>query len=119
MRLAVIMLVWLGGVTVAWADLRLMMIEQPGCIHCAAWDAQIAPVYPLTSEGRAAPLVRQQLRDPLPEGIVLDVPPVFTPTFILLDDGVETARLQGYPGEDFFWGLLAQMLADLSNPQEE
>lgn len=119
MRLAVIAVAWFGCVTAAWADLRLMMVEQPGCIHCAAWDAQIAPIYPLTPEGRAAPLMRQQLRDPLPKGVVLDVPPVFTPTFILLDDGVEVARLQGYPGEDFFWGLLGQMLADLPTLQEE
>lgn len=119
MRLAFITLIWLGCAPVALADLRLMMVEQPGCIHCAQWDAQIAPIYPLTDEGRAAPLLRQQLRDPLPPGVVLDAPPVFTPTFILLQDGTEAARLQGYPGEDFFWGLLSQMLDTLPRTSEE
>lgn len=119
MRLAVTTMVWLGCANTALADLRLMMVEQPGCIYCAAWDAQIAPIYPLTPEGKAAPLMRQQLHDPLPENVVLDTLPVFTPTFILLEDGVETARLQGYPGEDFFWGLLAQMLEDLPDFDEE
>lgn len=94
----------------ARAELSLMMVEQPGCIHCAAWDAQIAPAYPLTPEGRAAPLVRQQLRDPLPQGVTLDRPALFTPTFILLQDGTEVARIEGHPGEDFFWGLLGGML---------
>jgi hypothetical protein len=34
----------------------------------------------------------------------------FTPTFVLMVDGVEASRIEGYPGEDFFWGLLGQML---------
>lgn len=119
MRLVFIILIWLGGASVAMADLRLMMVEQPGCLHCAIWDAQIAPIYPLTPEGKAAPLIRQQLHDSLPAGVVLDAVPVFTPTFILLDSGTETTRLQGYPGEDFFWGLLTQMLADLPERQQD
>lgn len=35
---------------------------------------------------------------------------VFTPTFILVEDGNERARLEGYPGEDFFWPLLSRLL---------
>lgn len=87
------------------------MFEQPGCIHCAAWDREVAPEYPLTEEGRAAPLRRLQLRDRLPEGLTLVSPPVFTPTFVLVEDGVEAGRIEGYPGEDFFWPLLAQLIA--------
>lgn len=34
----------------------------------------------------------------------------FTPTFVLLVNGTERNRIEGYPGEDFFWGLLGQML---------
>jgi hypothetical protein len=39
-------------------------------------------------------------------------PVVFTPTFVLVEDGQELARIEGYPGEDFFWGLLARMLEE-------
>jgi thioredoxin-related protein len=92
-------------------DLRLLMFEQPGCQYCAQWNADVAPEYPLTDEGRAAPLERVQLRDPLAEGITLRSPPVFTPTFVLLRDGTEVGRIEGYPGEDFFWGLLGQLIA--------
>jgi hypothetical protein len=31
-------------------------------------------------------------------------------------DGTEAARLEGYPGEDFFWGLLTQMINDAKLP---
>ena len=86
------------------------MFEQPGCIYCAQWNAEVGPEYPLTEEGKAAPLRRLQLRDPLPDGLTLVSQPVFTPTFVLMQDGVETSRIEGYPGEDFFWPLLGDMI---------
>lgn len=103
------LLACLAPVAVA-ADLELVMIEQPGCIYCARWDAEVAPEYPLTAEGKVAPLRRLQLRAPLPEDVTLASPAVFTPTFILLADGIEQDRIEGYPGEDFFWPLLAAMI---------
>jgi hypothetical protein len=93
-------------------ELQLLMFEQPGCIYCAAWNEEVAPEYPLTAEGKAAPLRRLQLRAPLPDRITILAPPVFTPTFVLVEDGVETGRIEGYPGEDFFWPLLAGLIAE-------
>lgn len=89
---------------------ELVMVEQPGCAWCAQWNAQVAPAYPNTPEGRFAPLRRIQLRDPLPEGLTFSRRAVFTPTFVLVVDGVEAGRIEGYPGEDFFWGVLGRML---------
>ena len=79
---------------------RLMMVEQAGCIYCAAWDREIGPGFPKSSEGRAAPLLRVDIGGPWPDGIVLDRRPTITPTFILLRDGAELARLEGYPGDE-------------------
>lgn len=95
----------------AVAETRLMMVEQPGCSYCAAWHAEVGPEYPMTAEGLAAPLLPQDLRADLPEGVTLVSRPVFTPTFVLLRDGVEMGRIEGYPGEDFFWPLLAALIA--------
>ncbi|MCR8550118.1 thioredoxin family protein [Salipiger sp. P9] len=94
----------------ALADVRLVMVEQVGCAYCAMWNAEIAPAYPNTAEGRFAPLLRADLRQGPPEGVSYNRKVLFTPTFILIEDGVELARLEGYPGEDFFWPLLSQML---------
>ncbi|MEZ5797037.1 MAG: thioredoxin family protein [Paracoccaceae bacterium] len=94
------------------AALTLVMFEQPGCTYCAAWNANVGPEYPLTDEGRAAPLHRVQLRDGIPEGMQMTSVPVFTPTFVLMGDGQELGRIEGYPGEDFFWGMLGAMLRD-------
>jgi hypothetical protein len=92
------------------ADLRLLMVEAPGCAWCARWDAEIAPQYALTDEGRAAPLLRTRLREPVPEGVVLARPATFTPTFVLLSHGQETGRLEGYPGPDFFWPMVQDLI---------
>jgi hypothetical protein len=37
-------------------------------------------------------------------------PTRFTPTFVLVADGREVGRITGYPGEDFFWGLLQRLI---------
>ena len=100
------------------AETELMMAEEPGCIWCARWNTEIGTIYDKTGEGAAAPLRRVDVTAPLPEDITLARGVNFTPTFILLIDGSEAARLEGYPGEDFFWGLLGQMLADQNIPFE-
>jgi hypothetical protein len=53
---------------------------------------------------------RLQLRDPLPDNISLMSRPRYTPTFVVVQDGTEVGRIEGYPGEDFFWGLLGRIL---------
>ncbi|GIT92988.1 hypothetical protein JANAI62_34460 [Jannaschia pagri] len=94
----------------AMAQVALLMGEEEGCIWCARWDAEVGDAYAKTAEGRAAPLRRVDIHDPLPDDIRLTSRMRFTPTFVLLHDGQEVARREGYPGEDFFWPVLGQML---------
>lgn len=89
---------------------ELVMVEQRGCVYCIRWHADVGPEYPITPEGRFAPLRVVDLRA-LPDDLALVRRPVFTPTFILTRDGQEIGRIEGYPGEDFFWGLLGRLLA--------
>lgn len=95
----------------AAAEMRLLMAEEHGCIYCARWNAEIAPIYPKTAEGKSAPLRRFDVLDP-PKDVTFNRRVVFTPTFILIRNNAELARIEGYPGEDFFWGLLGQMLKE-------
>lgn len=86
---------------------RLVMVEDPGCPYCALWDKEVGGAYAASAEGRFAPLVRRRRDDP-------DVKKlgkiVYSPTFIVVRDGVEVGRIVGYPGPDFFWGLLEGLL---------
>ncbi|MFK7754611.1 MAG: hypothetical protein AB8B51_18945 [Sedimentitalea sp.] len=101
---------YLAFTGVAIADTVLVMVEEKGCIWCARWNQEISEIYPKTAEGAAAPLVRMDIHAPRPEGITFARSLTFTPTFVLVVDGLEASRIEGYPGEDFFWGLLGQML---------
>lgn len=94
----------------ASAETRLVMVEEQGCVWCERWLADIGPIYPKTAEGKVAPLQRVDLADPLPKDINFKKSLRFTPTFVLVIDGEEVNRIEGYPGEDFFWGLLGMML---------
>ena len=91
---------------------ELVMIDRQGCAYCIAWKKEIGPAYPNTDLGQFAPLRVVDIRDGAPEGVTFARPVVFTPTFILIEDGAELARLEGYAGEDFFWGLLEKMLKE-------
>lgn len=92
------------------AAAELLMFRQAGCVYCATWDRVIAPVYPRTDIGRAVPVRMLDLSDEQPG---LDRPVRFTPTFVLFADGREVGRIEGYPGEDFFWGLLERLVKNL------
>ena len=75
---------------------ELVMVEQEGCMYCARWDAEIAPAYPKTEAGAYAPLVRRNIRDGAPEGSSYARKVVFTPTFILMEDGREAYGMQTF-----------------------
>jgi len=94
----------------ASAETKLVMVEEQGCVWCERWLAEIGPIYPKTAEGKVAPLQMVDLADPLPKDITFTRSLRFTPTFVLVIDGQEVNRIEGYPGEDFFWGLLGMML---------
>ena len=92
---------------------ELIMVEEQGCIWCRRFDAEIAPGYPNTEEGKRAPLRRVDLRRPWPDGITVREGTRFTPTFILIDEGQEVGRIVGYPGDQFFYPALGNLLQKL------
>lgn len=92
--------------------LRLLMVTRRGCVYCQQWDAQIGPGYASSAEGQQAPLLKVDLEGPWPDGLVLASRPFLTPTFILLENGQERDRILGYPGDNFFYPLLSDMLRD-------
>ena len=94
-------------------EVQLLMFEEDGCYWCAKWNSELADIYPKTEEGRTAPLVRLDVHDSIPNTLILKTHPVYTPTFVVINDGQEVGRIEGYPGQDFFWGLLGRILQPL------
>ena len=93
---------------------ELVMVEQNGCEWCEIWNEEIAPAYPKTTEGKFAPLRRVDIHQ-MPDNLATARRVNFTPTFLIVEAGQEVARLEGYPGEDFFWPVLARLLKEHTN----
>lgn len=106
-------LVFLLPVSAAAGDVQLLMFEEKGCYWCGKWNLEISDIYPKTQEGRTAPLRRLNVHQEIPPEYSLDTLPFYTPTFVVIKDGTEIGRIEGYPGEDFFWGLLGRILEPL------
>ena len=96
---------------------ELVMFESDICPFCEKWDDDLAGVYPKTSEGKRAPLRRVDNDLPLPDDLGGVRPIRYTPTFVLVNEGVEIGRVTGYNSEDFFWGLLGELIKKL--PEED
>lgn len=112
--LALVFLALSGSTTnAAHADVSLLLIEQAFCEWCEAWDRDVGGIYAKTEEGREAPLRRLDISAPVPEDVTLATRARFTPTFVLLREGREIGRIEGYPGEHFFWPLLNRLLEKL------
>jgi len=93
----------------AWAA-ELVMFESAGCEWCEAWNEDIGVVYDKTSEAKIVPLRRVDIDDDWPADLIKLDGLMYTPTFVIIDDGREVGRIIGYPGEDFFWQLLNEII---------
>ena len=91
---------------------ELVMFRSDGCPWCAKWDREIGPIYPKTEFDHRAPL-RQINLDHDADPAFLHAPIHYMPTFVLVDDGREVGRIEGYPGDEFFWVRLESLLEKL------
>ena len=99
----------------AWAAeaADLVMYERDGCSWCVRWHKEIGAGYAHSEEGKRAGLhIVNVDRGPKPD-LALKSPITHTPTFVLVDNGREIGRIIGYPGAEFFYGLLTELLKKL------
>jgi hypothetical protein len=92
---------------------ELLVIRSARCPYCLAWEHEIGRVYAKTPEGSRAPLRRFDIAEDRPAGLgKIDAVSV-TPTFILVEQGREAGRIEGYSGARDFWLELRRLLARL------
>ena len=103
----------LVAIPFAASPAELVMFEEDGCPWCIRWNEEVGGSYAKTPEGELAPLRRVDITEPVPSDLELAMKPRYTPTFVLVEDGVEVGRIEGYPGADFFWPLLQNLLEKL------
>ena len=99
---------------------ELVMFDRKGCPWCAKWHAEIGEKgYATAPEAVTAPLRVYVLGTPMPQDIKKLMPIVGTPTFVLVENGVEIDRFEGYPGKSVFFGRLQLALDRLSGADKQ
>ncbi len=116
-RLLTIALIWFMVSPLPARAAELLLIEQPGCPWCAKVHRDILPAWPHTDEGRRVPIRRIDIAGGWPAELAAIPRERLTPTFILIENGRELARLRGFPGDDFIWPLLSEMIATTLSPE--
>ncbi|HJO74504.1 MAG TPA: thioredoxin family protein [Rhodospirillales bacterium] len=89
------------------------MFTSPACTWCDLWEEEVGIVYEKTDEGRNLPLRRVDIHDERPTDLEKLRTVMFTPTFVLLNNGNEIGRITGYSGEDHFWGLMDELIVKM------
>ena len=92
---------------------ELVLFETEGCPYCEKWQQEVGEIYRLTDEAKILALRRIEIAEPIPDDLK-HIPDIeFTPTFVVIEGGREVGRVEGYLGEEQFWGLLGEILKRL------
>lgn len=108
-RIVATVLAALSGVASARAA-ELVLFERAGCIWCARWNAEVGGAYDKTEEGQRARLRRVDIAKGMPADLAAVKAVVYTPTFVLVEDGREIGRIEGYQDNAFFYAYLDRLL---------
>jgi len=89
---------------------ELVFVEVKSCIYCMRFNKQVAPTYQASEIGKRIPLRRVNLQQRWPADLSeVDRPP-YTPVFILVENGREIGRFNGYVGARQFDTNLKRLL---------
>jgi len=98
---------------------ELVMFEDPGCEWCQKWNDEIGNTYQETKIGKSVPLRRVLKAATRPDDLKTISNIRYTPTFVVVHEGKEVGRIVGYPGEDFFWGYLEEIIEKVDRHQSD
>lgn len=95
---------------------ELLVFEDKACGPCILFDRQVGHLYDKTDEAKSIPLRRVQFGAPVPESIGIKHDISVAPTFVLIDEGQEVGRFEGYTHDELFWMNLNYLINQLTNP---
>ncbi len=93
------------------SGLEIVVLEAPGCVYCDVFRAQDKAAYEASPRARTAPLRFLDLNDEAADKLQLTGGPVnVVPTFVVMKDRKEVARIVGYVGLESFIRVLNSIL---------
>lgn len=114
-RLLTTVLVLLVGIWLpnAAPAAEMLYFRSDACLYCERWDDEVGEIFPKTDEGKVLTLRPVDVHSPQPEDISFVKGVVYTPTFVLIEDGREIGRIVGYGGDLFFWESMGGLMKGL------
>ena len=92
---------------------ELVYFHSEACEVCEQWNEEVGLIYGKTDEAKRLTLRRQSVHDDIPADLSFIKGVVFTPTFVVVEDGREVGRLVGYIRDYFFWEQVDGMIKRL------
>lgn len=89
---------------------ELLVFEVKDCTICSLVHQHIEPAYRASSNARRAPMRFVDLNEIDERAVGLASPITMVPTTVLMEQGVEVARLPGYTGPQIFFQAMHRML---------
>lgn len=92
------------------ATTEVVIFEAPGCVYCELFRRDVLPGYQASLRARTTPLRFVDV-DAVDRTLLPSAPPLaMLPTTIILRDGQEIGRIEGYTGPDNFQAVLTHVL---------
>ncbi len=89
---------------------ELIAFEAPGCNYCPILRRDVLPSYAATRAGKTAPIRFIDVNDAAADRLQLSSPVTTVPTLVLMKDGVEIGRINGYFGRENTHHMLNTLL---------
>lgn len=82
---------------------ELVYFHSEACSVCERWDEEVGAIYNKTDEAQRLALRTHSVHDDKPADLSFIKGVIFTPTFVVVEDGQEVGRIVGYISDYFFW----------------
>ena len=82
------------------------------CSYCQAWELDVGAVYDKSPYAPTLPLTRVDIGSKKLGDVTFQKPVVGTPTFLIIHNGQEIDRQNGYIGAEMFWWWLSEYAAE-------
>ena len=104
-------LAFVASLQTAAADSRLIMVTSDYCPSCQAWELDVGKVYDKSPYATTLPLTRVEIGSKMPGSVTFQKPVVGTPSFLIIHNGQEIGRQNGYFDAEMFWWWLSEYAA--------
>ena len=104
------------GIDLSARAAELLVVSDRSCGPCILFEREVGTTYARTEEARRAPLRLLPHGKPAPAPYGFIGQAKVAPTFVLVDEGREIGRFEGYSDDELFWMRLTVLLRELDAP---